>query len=234
VAIFEAVHGSAPKYAGKDVINPTALILSSVMMLRHLGETDAADRIEDAVLVTLEQGQAVTQDLARQTGDVEHAASTTGYTDAVIGNLGQAPSSGSTRARRRPVEGSIEPRPRWTYDAERYALIDRRVVGADVFIETDVVPAELGPQLEALAGETLRLQMVSSRGTAVYPGGGNETDNVRWYRCRFIAADDAGSVADGELLALQGRIAERFPSWQHVEKLQVFDGEIGYTKAQGQ
>src|SRR3990170_3854246 len=68
VAIFEAVHGSAPKYAGRDVINPTALILSAVMMLRHLGEHAAADTVENAVFVTLESGAAVTQDLARQTG----------------------------------------------------------------------------------------------------------------------------------------------------------------------
>jgi isocitrate dehydrogenase len=94
VAIFEAVHGSAPKYAGKDVINPTALVLSSLMMLRHLEESDAADRIEDAVLVTLEEGRSVTQDLARQTGgDVEQAASTTGFTDAIIANLGNQPST---------------------------------------------------------------------------------------------------------------------------------------------
>ena len=102
VAIFEAVHGSAPKYAGKDVINPTALILSSVMMLRHLGEAAAADRVEDAVLVTLEEGTATTQDLVRQTGgDVDTAASTTGFTDAVIANLGRGPADpqGSPRGR---------------------------------------------------------------------------------------------------------------------------------------
>ena len=92
VAIFEAVHGSAPKYAGKDVINPTALILSSVMMLRHLHEPKAADRIEDAVLRTLEEGRAMTQDLLRQSGgDVDTATSTTGFTDAVIANLGKRP-----------------------------------------------------------------------------------------------------------------------------------------------
>ncbi len=90
VAIFEAVHGSAPKYAGKNTINPTALILSSVMMLRHLGEADAAQRVEDAVFVTLEEGQAVTLDVARQQGDVEEAVSTTGYTDAIIANLGRS------------------------------------------------------------------------------------------------------------------------------------------------
>src|SRR5690349_5608118 len=56
VAIFEAVHGSAPKYAGKDVINPTAVILSAVMMLKHLGEFEAAETVEHAVLATLQQG----------------------------------------------------------------------------------------------------------------------------------------------------------------------------------
>ncbi len=90
-AIFEAVHGSAPKYAGKNVINPTALILSSVMMLRHLGEHAAAQRIQDAVFVTLEEGQAVTLDVARQAGDVEHATSTSGFADAIIENLGTRP-----------------------------------------------------------------------------------------------------------------------------------------------
>ena len=63
------------------------------MMLRHLGETDAAQRIEDAVFVTLEEGRAVTLDVARQTGDVEEATSTSGFTDAIIANLGRAPTA---------------------------------------------------------------------------------------------------------------------------------------------
>ena len=124
VAIFEAVHGSAPKYAGKDVINPTALILSSLMMLRHLDESDAADRIEDAVLVTLEEGRAVTQDLARQTGgDVERAASTTGFTDAIIANLGRQPTTVPPRHGSERPSGAARPRPRWTYGPERYAAM---------------------------------------------------------------------------------------------------------------
>ena len=94
VAIFEAVHGSAPKYAGKNVINPTALVLSASMMLRHIGELDLADQVEDAVLATLEEGKALPQDVVRQQGgDVEAAVSTTGFTDAVIENLGRTPSS---------------------------------------------------------------------------------------------------------------------------------------------
>ena len=89
VAIFEAVHGSAPKYAGKDVINPTALILSAVLMLRYLGLFAQADAIEHAVLVTLEDGVL--------TGDVVgygNGASTTQYTEAIIGNLGRGPRDG--------------------------------------------------------------------------------------------------------------------------------------------
>ena len=84
VAIFEAVHGSAPKYAGKNVINPTAVILSSVLMLRYLGRFEEAAAIEHAIFVTLESGVL--------TGDVlgyDRGTPTTDYTDAIIGNLGK-------------------------------------------------------------------------------------------------------------------------------------------------
>lgn len=76
-AIFEAVHGSAPKHAGKNDANPTALILSAVMMLRHLGEREAADRIEGAVLSLFAGGERVTRDIGGSLGTSEFA-------DAVI------------------------------------------------------------------------------------------------------------------------------------------------------
>lgn len=231
IAIFEAVHGSAPKYAGKDVINPTALVLSSVMMLRHLGQADAAAAIEDAVLVTLEEGRAVTQDLARQTGgDVEHAASTSGFTDQVIANLGRRPSSVPVRAR--TTDAGVTARPSWSYGPDRYAAMRRELVGLDVMIETDLPVEELGDDLRRLAGDALELVMVESRGTKVYPPIGLVTDNVRWYRGRFVAR--AGrTVSEDDLLALLGRIAVRY-RWTEVLRLQSFDGEPAYTKAQGE
>ena len=67
-AVFEAVHGSAPKYAGQDKANPTALILSSALMLRHLGETDAADVVETAVRGVIAEGTTVTYDLGGTAG----------------------------------------------------------------------------------------------------------------------------------------------------------------------
>jgi len=234
VAIFEAVHGSAPKYAGKDVINPTALILSSVMMLRHLGETSAADRVEDAVLVTLEEGTATTQDLVRQTGgDVDTAASTTGFTDAVIANLGRGPAT--LQARRIVPGGPVPvPLPAWSYGPERYAAIERRTVGLDIFIETGEEAGRLGPELEGVAaGGPFELHFIESRGTKVYPSVGLSADGVRLLRARFLTRD-GGPALDGDLLALQARVAARQPGWTHIEKLHVFNGADGFTKAQGE
>jgi isocitrate dehydrogenase (NAD+) len=79
-AVFEAVHGSAPDIAGKDIANPTALLQSALMMLRHIGENAAADRIWDAMMRVLADGTSRTRDLGG-------SASTTAYADAIIKSL---------------------------------------------------------------------------------------------------------------------------------------------------
>ena len=73
VAVFEPVHGSAPKHKGKFVVNPTATILAGVMMLKHLGENEAGDRVEKAVVKVLEEGKELTRDLGGSTGTIEYA-----------------------------------------------------------------------------------------------------------------------------------------------------------------
>jgi isocitrate dehydrogenase (NAD+) len=70
-AVFEPVHGSAPKYAGQNKANPTALMLSGGLMLRHLGETDAADRVETAVRSVIAEGKTTTYDLGGSAGTRE-------------------------------------------------------------------------------------------------------------------------------------------------------------------
>lgn len=79
-AVFEAVHGSAPDIAGQGVANPTALILSAVMMLRHLGEYSKADRIQEAVKAVIGEGRSVTKDLGG-------SASTSEFANAVVARL---------------------------------------------------------------------------------------------------------------------------------------------------
>ncbi|MBI4343537.1 MAG: isocitrate/isopropylmalate dehydrogenase family protein [Candidatus Omnitrophica bacterium] len=86
VAVFEAVHGSAPKYAGQDKVNPTAMILSGMMMLQHLGEHEPAKRLDAAVAAVLKEGRAVTYDLKRDRNDPS-AVGTKAMADAVIERL---------------------------------------------------------------------------------------------------------------------------------------------------
>jgi isocitrate dehydrogenase (NAD+) len=84
VAIFEAVHGSAPDIAGKDIANPVSVILAGVMLLRHIGEPDAARRVENAVVAVLREGVAVTRDLNPE-GGVGTAAMTAAILTALAG-----------------------------------------------------------------------------------------------------------------------------------------------------
>jgi len=85
-AVFEPVHGSAPKYKGLNKVNPLAMILSGVMMLRHLGEFKAADRLEQAVASIIEEGKDVTYDLKPKPDDPS-AATTSGMADAIIARM---------------------------------------------------------------------------------------------------------------------------------------------------
>src|SRR6266576_5194705 len=143
VAIFEAVHGSAPDIAGKNVANPTAIILSAAMMLRHIGEGNAANDIEQAVLVTLESGV--------RTGDMAGFAkprSTTEFTDMIISNLGKESGTGGTGDFR-----AVKLPPR-TSDVASVEVAARIVTGVDVYIESTLQPAELGEELSAATDRT--------------------------------------------------------------------------------
>nr|BCX01749.1 MAG: isocitrate dehydrogenase [NADP] [Bacteroidota bacterium] len=224
VAIFEAVHGSAPKYAGKNVINPTAVILSMVMMLRYLDEFEAAETIENAILYTLEEGKV-------RTGDVvgyDRGAKTTEYTEAIIANLGKRPRTAKVR-QYRPIR-----LPQVPADPVSVRPRSRRVIGVDVFVESELYPEPLGRLLEELVeGSVFRLKMISNRGTKVYPPTGAITDVVDHYRCRFLLHGGAGEATDEQIVDLVQRIGSRL-RWMHLEKLQEFDGAPGFTKAQGE
>lgn len=222
VAIFEAVHGSAPKYAGKNAINPTAVILSSVMMLKHMQHFDAAETIENALFATLQKGVL--------TGDVvgyDRGTSTTDFASAIIDNLGESV-DGYTIRRGRPLAMPAPvPNPVTVVPEQR------RVVGVDVFVESGLMPHELGPLLDGLVENSpLRLKMISNRGTKVYPDGNSNIDVVDHYRCRFVLREDGELTRAGirDLLStVEGDV-----DWVHIELLQEFDGAAAYTKAQGE
>lgn len=223
VAIFEAVHGSAPKYAGKDVINPTAVIGAAVLMLRYLGQFEAAATIEHAIFVTLEQGVL--------TGDVvgyDKGTPTSAYTDAIIGNLGKRSERWQVREYRPIVLPQVSARPDFVEATER------SVVGLDVFVESPLDPEALGTSLRELTdGTSFELKSVSNRGRQVFPAAGAGADMVDHYACRFLAREAADDLSDDAVHDLLARVSSRH-RWMHLEKLQEFDGEPGFTKAQGE
>lgn len=219
-AIFEAVHGSAPKYAGKDTANPSALIQSAILMLRHLGQFEPATRLEQALFRTLEDG-IHTQDVK-----VGEPVGTRAFTDAVEERLGATSSTPSRDYARLKL-------PVLTRDDVRSEPGSRRKVGVDVFVETTDAPAVLGARLEEIVrGTPYRLKMVSNRGTVVYPATGGATDCVDHFRCRFVI-DDRTRWDTDSVLDLLRRISARY-RWMHLEKLEEVDGAPSYTRAQGE
>ncbi|MGP1309081.1 MAG: NADP-dependent isocitrate dehydrogenase [Phycisphaerales bacterium] len=224
LTIFEAVHGSAPDIAGQNKANPTALTLAAVMMLRHLGEYAAADAIENALYVTFEKGENLTGDLAKG----KPAGTTDSFTETVIGNLGKKSPHWKQKAHK-PLEI-----PRVTKDPVTVVPKSRRVVGIDLFVESGMTSQPLGDYLKVLAeGTGLALKMISNRGTQVYPEGNPRIDLIDHYRCRFMQRDAGGDLDDAKIMELVQKVGAKH-RWMHIEKLQEFNGEAAYAKAQGE
>lgn len=223
IAIFEAVHGSAPKYAGLNVINPIAVLYSGVMMLRYLGEFKAAETIEQAVLVTLGRDKTFTIDVA---SEGKKAVSTTEFTDAVISNFGQKFESAPTKDYKKIII------PKNTMTS---GVTERHVSGIDVFTESCEMPDVLGKSMEALvAGSNFTLTMIDNRGVKVYPSIGGTPEKADFYRCRFmLTSNDNEGVKQDCIMDLLNRINAKY-KWTHVEKLHVFNDEQAFSKAQGE
>src|SRR6476619_6651832 len=150
VAIFEAVHGSAPDIAGKNKANPTALVLSGAMMLRHIGEGKAANDVEQAVLVTLESGIRTSDMMG-----VDKPASTTDFTQAVIASLGKtsklSPPKKYTEVKLPPAQLGVNV----------VSAKDRRLNGVDIYVESNLDPTALAAELEKLTtASPLSLEMI--------------------------------------------------------------------------
>jgi isocitrate dehydrogenase len=219
VAIFEAVHGSAPDIAGKNMANPTALILSAAMMLRHIGEGKSANAIEQAVLVTLESGVR-SADMAGS----EKAASTTEFTDAVISNLGKVSETSGAR------DFQAVRLPERETQVAATQIETRRVTGVDIFVESKLQPDDLASELlVAIERTRFSLHAITNRGNTVYPASSRSVSLVDHYRCRFLATDRHVEISDPEILALLTRVGETV-RWMHVEKLQLFDGDDGFSR----
>ncbi|MDB5147620.1 MAG: NADP-dependent isocitrate dehydrogenase, partial [Mucilaginibacter sp.] len=227
ISIFEAVHGTAPDIAGKGIANPTALLLSGISMLRFLGDSANAARIENALLYTLEQGV--------HTGDFGDksipASNTTEFANAVIANLGQIPANGAVVA----TQGFEEKGEIFKPKKNKLTVttgIKEEMIGVDVFVESKLQPAELAELALVALTDNFNLVMISNRGTQVWPTGSIYTELVNEYRVRF-EKKNGKEISQKELLHIAADFSTKVKVCS-VEFLMNFDGKIGYTLAQGQ
>jgi isocitrate dehydrogenase len=234
ISIFEAVHGTAPDIAGKGLANPTSLILSGLMMLRHLGLGAQAASIENALLTALEEGV--------RTGDFGDAArpavTTREFVAQIIARLGRTPrtvpAASAPAGARQPFVRP--PRPHGQQVIRTFKNLVTNVVGCDIYLDTPLSPLSLAEEMNRAAADTpFKLTLISNRGTQVWPTGSVFTECVDYYRVRFELKDGVtpGSFGQSRAIALLDRIAEAFTVCSY-ELLRTFDGVRGYSLAQGQ
>ncbi|MAE52344.1 MAG: isocitrate dehydrogenase [Micavibrio sp.] len=225
-AMFEAVHGSAPDIAGKGIANPSGLLLGAVMMLVHIGQGECAAKVHNAWLKTIEDG-IHTGEIYRA-GKSAEKVGTDGFCQAVIERLGQVPK------KMRPMDYSAVPSggmvlpPLKTYPPEK-----KERVGVDVGINWDKSTDELASAVMRCVPKGLELQMISNRGTKVWPEGKSQTFCADNWRLRFKGPNGA-VVATSTVIELLDNMNKNDLNFTKTNMLHTFNGVPGFTVAQGE
>jgi isocitrate dehydrogenase len=228
VAMFEAIHGSAPRRAGQNLANPSGLLLGAVMMLVHIGEAKAAERVHNAWLKTIEDG-VHTYDIYEE-GKSKHRVGTREFAEAVVARMGQVPTT------LKPAKYKAAETATWVQLSRREQPRSQKdLVGVDVFLDwTKGTASDLGNSLTVLSGDGIKLTMMSNRGVKVWPGGHAETFCSDHWRCRFRAEPDGGKVSHPQIVSLLKRFTDAGFDFIKTENLYNFDGERGYSLDQGE
>lgn len=227
IAMFEAIHGSAPRRANQNLANPSGLLLGGVMMLVHIGHSEMAERVHNAWLRTLEEG-IHTYDIF-QDGVSKQKVGTKEFADAVVANLGKQPET------LKPVMYKKEATAQKAPNAVRILPpTQKEHIGVDVYIDhpQERDPDILGPIVEQSNGDGLKLHLISNRGQKVYPNVHSTTFMSDQWRCRFMATD--GTTNDAQVLSLLKRMSDLGLVIAKMEYLRTFDGVRGFTQAQGE
>lgn len=225
-AMFEAIHGSAPDIAGKGVANPSGLLLGAVQMLVHIGDHQAAEKVHNAWLKTIEDG-IHTADIYTQKHSSQKV-NTREFTDAVITRLGQRPE------KLKAVTYSAESKKGIQVKVTPTVRAKKDLVGVDVFLHWNGINAqELGDKLVQISFAGLELTMITNRGVKVYPDGYPETFCTDHWRCRYKLSDQQALTYD-KVLGLLDKIHNAGFEIIKTENLYNFNGEAGYSAGQGQ
>lgn len=226
-AMFEAIHGSAPRRAGQNMANPSGLLLGAVMMLVHINQEDVAERVHNAWLRTLEDG-IHTYDIFVE-GVSTQKVGTKEFAQAVVDRVGKLPE------KFKPVIYKPRPRQNTEETVSIVAKPKKEMVGVDLFIDwTGGTPDELGKKIEKLSGDNLKLVMIGSRGTKVYPDGFPDTLTSDAWICRFMGETEGAVVTHAQIISLLQRVTDAGFDFIKFESLCNFDAKPGFSLSQGQ
>ena len=224
-SMFEAIHGSAPDIAGKNIANPSGLLQGAIMMLNHIGQADVAERIQNAWLKTLEDGTH-TPDIFKE-GTSKQKVGTAEFATAVIANLGQKPS----------VLKAVTYSDNLAIELPKYKRKEpatKTLEGVDLFVHwggSD--PNELASKIQQLESKGIYLSMITNRGIKVWPDGFRETFCTDHWRCRF-KMKNGEQMYKTDIIELLEKSIEEDIDIIKTENLYAFDGTAAYSLGQGQ
>jgi isocitrate dehydrogenase len=234
VAMFEAIHGSAPDIAGQGIANPSGLINAAISMLAHIGQTKIASKIKNAWLTTLEEGYH-TADIYQEGKSVQKVG-TQEFANQVISNLGKTPQK-LAKSVLEQGSGNIHI-PEYIRKLEQ-----KELVGVDVFLDWQGSdPNELGDSLSKIEATGLKLKMITNRGVKVYPQGLKETYCTDHWRCRFVGVESSVAGQQPNYVAVEfEQVVALLSKLNHLgfdviktENLYEFDGKRGFSLGQGE
>ncbi len=220
-AMFEAIHGSAPDIAGKDIANPSGLIHGAILMLLHICQIEAAENIHNAWLKTIEDG-IHTADIYNNQTSVKKVG-TKEFAQAVIARLGQRPET-------LPAVDYAKVCMMEHFEFKHASVPDvkRDLVGVDVFIyaQPETKVEQLAEQVNVAADNVFRLESISNRGAQVWPDGCAETFCTDHWRMRLFFNGDGKHKSIARLLE---NFAEQELETIKTEYLYQFDGQPGFS-----
>jgi isocitrate dehydrogenase len=224
-AMFEAIHGSAPRIAGMDKANPSGLILAAVQMLVHIKQADIAEKIHNAWLRTIEDGLHPSDIYDENVSQALQG--TQDFANAVIERLGLLPQQFQAIA-------YSNQNVQFNTQITEYPTAVKELIGVDVFLQhKDRNPDNLAAVLQEISSQGMQLQMITNRGTKVWPNGFPETFCTDHWRCRFIREDQEGLPYQAVIELLQ-KIDHRKLDVIKTENLYLMDDKQSFSAGQGQ
>lgn len=232
MAMFEAIHGSAPDIAGKDIANPSGLIQAAIQLLIHIREPQTASLIHNAWLKTIEDG-IHTKDIFTSTHSTQ-LVGTQDFARAVITRLGDQPTQFKSVHYPENVFSKIE-----CYGGRPQPKSEKQLVGIDIFIDNpnDFPADELAKKIHRAANNLLKLICITSRGLKIWPDSSIDSPYLRHACCRLQSTKEIEAlmpVKPEQLIQLQKNCLAQGLDIIKTENLYTFDGKIGFTLAQGQ